>query len=74
MSALTEQELTGLDPVIKARKSLVDPVNDVNNLTSNFVTPTNNSSILQVDVNLGLTGGEGLSIGELMRLRERSFQ
>lgn len=74
MSVLTQQELTGLDAVIKARKSSMDPINDVNNLTSNFVTPTNNSSILQVDVNIGLTGGEGLSIGELMKLRERSFK
>lgn len=74
MSVLTQQELTGLDAVIKARKPSVDPINDVNNLTSNFVTPTNNSSILQVDVNIGLTGGEGLPIGELMKLRERSFK
>ena len=74
MSVLTQQELTGLDPVIKPGKSLADPVNDVNNLTSSFVTPTNNSSILQVDVNSGLTGGEGLSVSELMKLREDSFK
>jgi hypothetical protein len=74
MSVLTEQELAGLNRVITARNPLVDPINDVNNLTSSFVTPTNNSSILQVDVNIGLTGGEGLSLDELLKLRDHSFK
>jgi hypothetical protein len=73
MSELTPQELTGLDRVIEARKPLSDQINDVNNLVANFVTPTNNSSILMVE-NIGLTGGDGLSLDELTSLRGRSFR
>jgi len=73
MSELTRQELTGLDRVIEARKPLSDQSNDVNNLVANFVTPTNNSSILHAE-NIGLTGGDGLSLDELTKLRGQSFR
>jgi hypothetical protein len=69
---LTNRELSALDRVIEARKPLTDQVNDVNNLQSNFVTPTNNAGILQLE-NIGLSGGEGLSLEELTTLRSRSF-
>jgi len=73
MSALTKQELTGLDPIIEARRPLSHQMSDVNNLQSSFVTPSGNSSILQFE-HLGLTGGEGLSVDELAQLRGRSFE
>lgn len=73
MSELTPQELTGLDRVIDARKPLLDQQNDVNNLVANFVTPTNNSSILHGE-SIDLTGGDGLSLDELTKLRDHSFK
>ncbi len=73
MSELTPQELTGLDRIIKERKSLLDQLNDVNNLVANFITPTNNSSILHGE-NIDLTGGEGLSLDDLAKLRDESFR
>jgi hypothetical protein len=73
MSELTKQELTGLDRIVEARKSLLDQVNDVNDLVHNHVTPTNNSSILHGE-SIGLSGGDGLSLEELTRLRVHSFK
>lgn len=37
------------------------------------LAPTNNSSILHAE-NIGLTGGEGLSLDELAKLRGQSFR
>jgi hypothetical protein len=72
MSELTNQELTGLDQVIAGRKPLGDQLNNVNNLQSSHVTPSGNAGILQCE-NLELTGGEGLSLDELAKLRSESF-
>ena len=72
MSELTRQELTGLDEVVAQRKPLGDQLNNVNNMQSNYIT--GQTGILQCDDIDELTGGEGLTLEELRKIREHSYR
>jgi hypothetical protein len=69
MTRLTEVELAGLDPVIEARKMTFD----VSDKYENIVIPIGNAGESQPGDNAGLTGGEGLSLDALMRLRQSAL-
>ena len=69
--ALNDKELGGLDSVIAARKM----TSDLSDKYENIVIPiNNNASIAHTGDNTGLKGGEGLSVDNLMRLRQNSFE
>jgi hypothetical protein len=71
MSTLNDKELGGLDSVITARKM----TSDLSDKYENIVIPiNNNASIAHTGDNTGLKGGEGLSVDNLMRLRQDSFE
>jgi hypothetical protein len=71
MSTLNDKELGGLDSVIAARKM----TSDLSDKYENIVIPiNNNASIAHTGDNTGLKGGEGLSVDNLMRLRQNSFE
>jgi hypothetical protein len=71
MSTLDDRELGGLDSVIAARKMTAD----LSDKYENIVIPiNNNASIAHTGDNTGLKGGEGLSVDNLMRLRQNSFE
>jgi hypothetical protein len=71
MSTLNDKELGGLDSVIAARKMTFD----LSDKYENIVIPiNNNASIAHTGDNTGLKGGEGLSVDNLMRLRQDSFE
>ena len=72
MSDLTKQELTGLDQVVAERKPLGDQLNNVSNMQANFIT--GQTGILHCDDIDELTGGEGLTIDELRKIREHSYR
>ena len=72
MSDLTKQELTGLDQVVAERKPLGDQLNNVNNMQSNYIT--GQTGILHCDDIDELTGGEGLTLDELRKIREHSYR
>ena len=74
MSELTRQELTGLDAVIAERKSLDHELNNETNMQANFIIGNNNSGILQHEEIWGLSGGEGLTLEELTKIREHSYR
>ena len=69
MTRLTEMELSGLDPVIDARKM----TSDVSDKYEQIVIPIGNAGEAQAGDNAGLAGGEGLSLDELMRLRQSAL-
>lgn len=71
MSTLNDKELGGLDSVIAERKMTFD----LSDKYENIVIPiNNNASIAHTGDNTGLKGGEGLSVDNLMRLRQDSFE
>ena len=70
MIGLTEAELARLDPVIDARKM----TSDVSDKYENIVIPIGNAGESQPGDNAGLTGGEGLSLDALMRLRQNAIR
>ena len=71
MSTLNDKELGGLDSVIAERKMTFD----LSDKYENIVIPiNNNASIAHTGDNTGLKGGEGLSVENLMRLRQDSFE
>ena len=72
MSDLTKQELTGLDEVVAQRKPLGDQLNNVGNMQANFIT--GQTGILHRDDIDELTGGEGLTLHELQKIREHSYR
>lgn len=70
MIGLSEAELARLDPVIDARKM----TSDVSDKYENIVIPIGNAGESQAGDNAGLTGGEGLSLDALMRLRQNALR
>jgi hypothetical protein len=70
MIGLTEAELARLDPVIDARKM----TSDVSDKYENIVIPIGNAGESQPGDNAGLTGGDGLSLDVLMRLRQNAIR
>lgn len=71
MSTLNDNELGGLDSVIAARKM----TSSLSDKYENIVIPiNNNASIAHTGDNTGLKGGERLSVDNLMRLRQDSFE
>ncbi|SEL10260.1 hypothetical protein [Nitrosovibrio tenuis] len=69
MTRLTELELDGLDPVIDARKM----TSDVSDKYEQIVIPIGNAGEAQAGDNVGLVGGEGLSLDTLMRRRQNAL-
>ena len=69
MTMLTELELTGLDPIIDARKM----TSDVSDKYEQIVIPIGNAGESQAGDNAGLVGGEGLSPDALMTLRRNAL-
>jgi hypothetical protein len=72
MSQLSKQELTGLDDVVAQRKSLSDQLNNVTNMQANYIT--GQAGLLHCDDLDELTGGEGLTLDELRKIREHSYR
>ena len=69
MTMLTELELTGLDPIIDARKM----TSDVSDKYEQIVIPIGNAGESQAGDNAGLVCGEGLSPDALMTLRQNAL-
>jgi hypothetical protein len=70
MIELTETELARLEPIIDARKM----TSDVSDKYEQIVIPIGNAGESQAGDNAGLTGGDGLSLDALMRLRQNALR
>jgi len=69
MTKLAEAELAGLDAVIEARRM----TSDTSDKYEQIVIPIGNAGTAVAADNAGLSGGEGLSLGVLMKLRENAL-
>lgn len=69
MTKLAEAELAGLDAVIEARRM----TSDTSDKYEQIVIPIGNAGTAVACDNAGLSGGEGLSLGVLMKLRENAL-
>ncbi|WP_143104265.1 hypothetical protein [Nitrosospira multiformis] len=69
MTELAEAELAGLDAVIEARRM----TSDTSDKYEQIVIPIGNAGTAVAGDNAGLSGGEGLSLDALMKLRENAL-
>ena len=69
MTELAEAELAGLDAVIEARRT----TSDTSDKYEQIVIPIGNAVTAVAGDNAGLSGGEGLSLDALMKLRENAL-
>jgi hypothetical protein len=73
MIRLTDSELAGLDPIIESRKSAPDISSKKQE--NGILTDRNNTSIIIPPRDrVALSGGEGLSVEALMKVRQDSLK